>query len=522
MSLSTLCRLPESEKKVKSIVKILIVLIVILCPEHIAWSQDLDSLKQKALSDKLDEYFMAIEREGTQVQKQESDFLIESASDSLVRQFIAMKIYDHYLNSPVMGSEAVAIHVLDRWFIPGTVKMKSDIDFINAQVYADFNRHSLVGMKAPQLSMQDIDGQEVSLFGGEGSSVESNDGSRFSVMYFYDTDCSKCRMESILLRNLLEDRNYPLDLYAVYSGDDRKAWEEYASRQLKIEAENTNVVNLWDPGLDSDFQRKYGVLQTPRMFLISPDGTILGRGLDTEALMQMLRSIYTKTELTYGSHESERLFDNILASEDGTINPTAERVAKLSDYIKDSTLPQGDTTMFRQLSGDLLYYLASRSGEGFKEGLKHLIDNNVKAFPKAWSSPDDSLKIVGFAQIMDDLLSKAVPGTLIPDTKIEGERISKGKTKTGSFSLRKLKGATNVIVFYTEGCEVCKAEKAALRELAASDKSLRLFFVNVDEIVASYPEKSGMLFDSFDLSALPCIVMTDRKGIIQRRYLSYR
>ena len=101
---------------------------------------------------------MAIEREGTQVQKQESDFLIESASDSLVRQFIALKIYDHYLNSPVMGSEAVAIHVLDRWFIPGTVKMKSDIDFINAQVYADFNRQSLVGMKAPQLSMQDIDG----------------------------------------------------------------------------------------------------------------------------------------------------------------------------------------------------------------------------------------------------------------------------------------------------------------------------------------------------------------------------
>ena len=123
---------------------------------------------------------------------------------------------------------------------------------------------------------------------------------------------------------------------------------------------------------------------------------------------------------------------------------------------------------------------------------------------------------------MDDLLSKAVPGTLIPDMKIEGERISKGKTKTGSFSLRKLKGATNVIVFYTEGCEVCKAEKAALRELAASDKSLRLFFVNVDEIVASYPEKSGMLFDSFDLSALPYIVMTDRKGIIQRRYISYR
>ena len=522
MSLSTLCRLPESEKKVKSIVKTIVVLIAILCPEHIAWSQDLDSLKQKALSDKLDEYFMAIEREGTQVQKQESDFLIESASDSLVRQFIALKIYDHYLNSPVMGSEAVAIHVLDRWFIPGTVKMKSDIDFINARVYADFNRQSLVGMKAPQLNMQDIDGQEVSLFGGEGSSVESNDGSRFSVMYFYDTDCSKCRMESILLRNMLEDRNYPLDLYAIYSGDDRKAWEEYAARQLKIEAENTTVMNLWDPALDSDFQRKYGVLQTPRMFLISPDGTILGRGLDTEALMQMLRAIYTKTELTYGSHESERLFDGILASEDGTINPTAESVARLSDYIKDSTLPQGDTTMFRQLSGDLLYYLASRSGEGFKEGLKHLIDNNVKAFPKAWNSPDDSLKIVGFAQIMDDLLSKARPGTPVKALKVPAERLAKGKLRKSSFWLNKLKGETNLLIFYTEGCEICKAEKAAIADIAAKDRKMTVLMVNVDQIMASDPELAEKLFDSFDLSSLPYIVMTDRKGIIQRRYLSYR
>lgn len=496
--------------------------MAILCPKQVIKAQELDSLKQKALSDKLDEYFMAIEREGTQVQKQESDFLIESASDSLVRQFIALKIYDHYLNSPVMGSEAVAIYVLDRWFVTGRVKMKSDIDFINAQVYADFNRQSQIGMKAPQLSMQDIDGQEVSLFGREGSSVESNDGSRFSIIYFYDTDCSKCRIETILLRNLLEDKNYPVDLYAVYSGDDRKAWEDYAASQLNIEAENTTVVNLWDPGLESDFQRKYGVLQTPRMFLVSPDGTILGRGLDTEALMQILRNIFTKTELTYGSQESVQLFDGILSSPDGEINPSVERVVKLADYIKDSTLPQGDTTMFRQLSGDFLYYLASRSGEGFKEGLRHLIENNVKAIPKAWNSPDDSLKIVGFAEILDDLLSKAAPGTPVKALKVPAERLAKGKVKKSVFDLRKLKGDRNLMIFYTEGCEICKAEKAAIADIAAKDRKMTVLMVNVDEIMSSDPGLAEKLFDSFDLSSLPYIVMTDRKGNVLRRYLSYR
>jgi hypothetical protein len=89
-------------------------------------AQELDSLTQKALSEKLSEYYLAMEREGTDVQKQECDFLIDAATDSLVRQYVALDIYDHYMNSPVMGSEAVAIHVLDNWFMTGKVKMKSE------------------------------------------------------------------------------------------------------------------------------------------------------------------------------------------------------------------------------------------------------------------------------------------------------------------------------------------------------------------------------------------------------------
>lgn len=492
--------------------------MMVLCQVHVAMAQELDSLRQKALSDKLDEYFHAIEREGTEVQKQECDFLIDTAADSLVRQFIALKIYDHYLNSPVMGSEAVAIHVLDRWFIPGKIKMKSDVDLLNARVYADFNRQSLIGDRAPRLDMQDIEGQDFTLFGED---VSAADG-RFNVLYFYDTDCAKCKIETILLRNFLEDKNYPINLYAIYSGDNRQAWEDYAGRQLDIESSNTVVCHLWDPQLDSDFQRKYGVLQTPRMFLVRPDGVILGRGLDTEALMQMLRAVFTSQELNYGSQESVEIFDSILASEDGVIDPTVEKVARLADYIKDSTLPQADTTMFRQLSGDMLYYLASRSGEGFKEGMKYLIDNNIKEQPEAWDTPDDSLKVVGFAQIMDDLLSKAAPGTLMPSLKVEGERVARGKSKVARFDLRKMKGDTNVVMFFTEGCEICKAEKVALRKLASEGKGMRLLFVNVDEVLASDPELAEHLFDSFDLSSLPYIVMTDKKGTVVRRYLSFR
>jgi hypothetical protein len=58
--------------------------------------------------------------------------------------------------------------------------------------------------------------------------------------------------------------------------------------------------------------------------------------------------------------------------------------------------------------------------------------------------------------------------------------------------------------------------------MAAQDRNLYVLFVNVDEIMRDMPSVSESLFDSFDLSALPYILEADRKGIVTRRYLSYR
>lgn len=501
----------------RRVIKLFIALALVLCPAYASMAQELDSLTQKTLSEKLSEYYLAMEREGTDVQKQECDFLIGAATDSLVRQYVALDIYDHYMNSPVMGSEAVAIHVLDNWFMTGKVKMKSEIDFINARIFADFNRQSLVGLRSPSINIRDINGNEVSLFGE--TEQQTN---RFSILFFYDTDCAKCKFESILMRNLLEDKNYPVEFYAIYSDDDESAWREYVADQLDIEASEVNVTHLWDPELDSDFQRKYGVIKTPCIFLVRPDGIIMGRGLDSKGLFQMLDDVFRHDDLYYGTPESVSLFDNVLADDSGVINPSVDKVTRLADYIKNSTLSKGDENMFRQLTGDMLYYLASRSGEGFREGLNYLIDNNITAFPEIWNSPDDSLKVIGFAQIMDDLLSKAEPGTPVPTFKLPAERIAKGKSKTGTFKLIKLRGDRNIIMFYTEGCEICKAEKAALRQMASKDHNLQVLLVNVDEIMREMPSVSESLFDSFDLSSLPYIFETDRKGVVVRRYLSYR
>ena len=497
--------------------RLIIIFAAFLATVFVSSAQQLDSAKRVLLDGKLSEYVAAIERAGADVQKEECDFLIGSSTDSLVRQYVALRLYDHYMSSKVMGAEAVAIHIFDTWFLPGIVKMESDMDLMTARVYADFNRQSQIGMPAPELTMYTMDGEVVELF-RQRHTVK--DGQRHSVLFFYDTDCAKCKVESILLSHLLEDEDYPIDFYAIYTGDDFESWQKYVPERFDFHTSQMRVTHLWDPELDSDFQRKYGILQTPRMYLLGPDYVIKGRGLDTYALALMLNEIFAHPDLTYGNPQMEPFFDNLVvmkfAYADG--QPSELGVKTAADYLAESQLHAGDTTMCRQLLGDFLYYLAPKTGPAMKEGTKYLIDEYILGRNDIWNTEDDTLKVVGFAEILDDLLSKSVPGSRIADLKVPGEYLTKGKVQFKAKKLRKLKGELNIVIFHTNGCNICAAEIKAARANVSDKKNV--FLVNVDDIFASDPALASRLFDQFDLSTLPHILLTNKKGYILGRYIS--
>ena len=82
-----------------------------------------DSTRLAELDKRLDKYFQILEPENVDVKSRECDLLIDSAKDSLLRQHIALKAYEHYLNSTLMGDEGVAVHLTDTWFASGRVSM---------------------------------------------------------------------------------------------------------------------------------------------------------------------------------------------------------------------------------------------------------------------------------------------------------------------------------------------------------------------------------------------------------------
>lgn len=239
-----------------------------------------DSTSFAKLDTMLTHYTASIEHESFDVKKAESDFLISSVQDSLLTQHIALWLYDHYKESPLMGDEAVAIHIYDNWFKPGIIDMRSEFDRFDAELFTTFNRSTLLGMKAPEVVLRKPCGGSVTI---------PQDGS-YSILYFFDTSCAKCKLESQLMPSILKQITFPTKFYAVYCGHDKKAWRRFRCT-FKARNRNVKIIHAWDPELQTDYLRLYGVISTPRLYFTDKDGEILGRRLELESLEEIIHYI---------------------------------------------------------------------------------------------------------------------------------------------------------------------------------------------------------------------------------------
>ena len=488
-----------------------------------------DSVAIAALDSKLEEYFKALAMESTKVKIEESDFLISSCTTAPVRNHVAVKVYDHFLQSKLMGDEAVAVHLVDKWFDSGKASFLSDDDLMNARIFAMFNRQSLIGNKAPSLLLKTIDGMKVEALGlSEGGYAAPSE--RYRILYFYAPDCATCKIESVLMSKMLSEEGLPVDLIAVNTKDNAEEWQQYREERLSVKSPQTRVFHYWDPEVDSDYQMKYGVLQTPRLLLIDPSGVIVGRGLDTESLKTLLKAYVQVVPMEYGTEESSLFYDNVFGSYGNDI--TGEDVIATAKYIEASTLGAGQPRLFRQMGGDLLYYLTLKREEAFKEGLGYVVDSLVLSRPEVWNTPEDTMKIVTMATIEKGMLARTPVGSRLPSMKAHGDMTTwKGK-KYGQYDISKIRSPYSYILIYTEGCGYCEEELAGIdaivSEFNSKDKQVKkvakktkVLVINLDKLMSTYPEEAYNLLDVFDLTALPFAVALSQDGTVLHKYMSF-
>jgi len=372
--------------------------------------------------------------------------IMESKEDSTE---IAGLFFNYFSDCPVMGTEAVAVHIADNFFLNGRLKWPDDNTYPELFAFAEFNRSSLLGMSAPALTMNDIDSSVVDI-----RTVRSP----LKVLYFYDDACATCARETPLLVSLLDnyDGEGQISFFAIYTQSERSAWENYVKEHFSsIDNPKVRVYNLWDPEYESNFQMKYGVLTTPAMFLLDSENTIIGRKLDSEALSQL---IHIKDNFrTSLLNMLDTVTDELGANEESIMN----LVAAL--YLRSN----GDVESFKTVLYEIFTYYRSIPLRDAQLGAAKMAEEFILGVDGSWA--EETLEEVRWN------LMKMKQND-IADTATDEILYNKRGTKKRMLAGRK---PYTVLFFNIAHCKDCRQYKEDLRDAAPLLKSKKAKVVSI-------------------------------------------
>ncbi|MBO5763950.1 MAG: thioredoxin family protein, partial [Bacteroidales bacterium] len=309
-------------------------------------------------------YLKSIEYNPTDTVIARVNALIMSAPNKEVQAQYAQKAFAYFYKPNIMGQEAVSVAVAQEWFLSKKLEWPSKDGYFMLQTFVNFNKHSLVGMKAPKLVMQDTQGDSVNIY-----SLQQD----YTILFFYTDDCPNCKSESQkLVAFLNEYKAAPIDVYAVYTQSDSTRWHNYIKENFNTYNPFVNWVNVWDKDYTSNFVALYNVIKTPQMYLLDNGKTILGRGLNVDALAELLN---VKNRQKDDLVKFIDKFFSPLKSDSSTVRTGIDL---FYNNCKDKD------ALFRELFRELYLYLSYSPDYNLSGGAVYLAEKYIIGMPEKW------------------------------------------------------------------------------------------------------------------------------------------
>ena len=455
-----------------------------------------------------------------------ADAFIQTGKTDEERALLAYYIYRYYRESKIMGYDEIAVYIADTYFINGKYSLQDGNALMEMKLFAGTNRQSLIGMQAPELTLQDPAGSNV-------SATERGDQD-YTVLYFYDDECASCiRTTPALMQYLIRSTSgLNFKVYMIYTQSDRERWMTYIQKAVHpfTVPGNVEIIHLWDPDMTSDFVNKYGVISTPKLFLLDRNGVIIGRDLTPVALSQVVEvheNQLNPTEMLF-----EQIFSPIANSADTTLV-----TKEIDTFFEDS---KDNPEFFHELFYTLYQYLKNSGSYTLQQGAAYLANKYIAGMPEMWetvtftdkgetkgsviradfSSPSDFIDQTALAVLMfyRNPLDK-------PVTDLE-LRTPKNK----KFHIYDVQSRFTVLYFYNTDCALCRGVTKDLAKMYAeydrADMEIVAIYTGTDNKWKNYikennpgwinlwdrKRESGM-FDKYDLIDVPAIYLLDENKV---------
>ena len=442
---------------------------------------------------------------------------------------IAYYMYNYYRNSKIMGYDEVAVYIADTYFINGGYTIQDEEKILEMKLFAESNRRSLIGMQAPELTLQDPSGTMVDIRPGDQD---------YTVLYFYDDECPGCiRTTPALMQYMIRSSaGINFSVYMIYTQDDRDRWMGYIQRAVapfSLPA-NVRVTHLWDPDMTSGFVTKYGVVSTPKLFLLDRNGVIIGRDLTPTALGQVVEvqeSQLSPTEMIF-----EQIFSPLANTSDTTLI-----TKEIDTFFQDS---KDNPEFFHELFYTLYQYLKTSPSYPLQQGAAYLANKYIASMPEMWET-------VTFTNVGEthgsviradfdspaDFIDQAALGVLMFYRNPLGEPAEDLELRTlknKKFHIYDVEAKYTVLYFYSLDCALCRAVTKELLKMAGqydpSDVHFVAVYTGTDKAWKKSVKDNGAgwtdlwdrkrasgMFGKYDLLDVPAVYLLDSEKRTQAK-----
>lgn len=228
---------------------------------------DIRLLNTPVISNKLKRYI-------NELTPQHPDSIIQSASFLVDKSLPHKEYFQYFANwitlnydpkeTTLMDPQAVYTYMIQNYFTKERAFWSSPAEIQGLQTRAYEMAASIIGKQAPDVTAKDHTGQMKSIYEMKAPYI---------LVYMYNPDCEHCQEQTPKLVQFYNEwKNKGVDVYAIAVDTEDQPWKDYIAKT------GMTFTNVHDP-TNRAIYAKYYVDQTPELYVLNPDRTIIGKNL---------------------------------------------------------------------------------------------------------------------------------------------------------------------------------------------------------------------------------------------------
>jgi peroxiredoxin len=206
-------------------------------------------------------------------------FLEEVRPSKRIFQFAVSWFLNASINSNIMGMDALFVDLARKYYFSGQAFWATDEAMKKIRENVAFAEHNLIGKIAPDLTLENIDGEHVNLH-----KIES----KITIVLIYEPDCSHCKEFVPQLYNDVyqQFKNKGLKVFAIYSMDKKEEWAEFLTKHNLYD-----WINVWDENHISQFKILYDARKTPAVYILDENKKIIAKSITVEQIGGLMKGM---------------------------------------------------------------------------------------------------------------------------------------------------------------------------------------------------------------------------------------